>query len=82
MEKEEVMDMSYMYKDAFSVRDKVGTFPNIEVEIDVTDKSQFIKLNHVKEAMAILDREMKKVILLTHCKRRFFSIFKSSHVAQ
>ena len=30
-EKEEVMDMLYKYKEAFSLRDKIGTCPNIEV---------------------------------------------------
>ena len=30
------------YKEAFSLRDKIGTCPNIEVEIDVTDKSPFL----------------------------------------
>ena len=40
-EKMKVMDMSCMYKEAFSLRDEIGTCPNIEVEIDVTDKSPF-----------------------------------------
>ena len=33
-EKMKVMDMLYKYKEAFSLRDKIGTCPNIEVEID------------------------------------------------
>ena len=41
-EKREVMDMLYKYKEAFSLRDEIGTCPNIEVEIDVTDKSPFL----------------------------------------
>ena len=41
-EKKEVMDMLYRYKEAFSLRDKIGTCPNIEVEINVTDKSLFL----------------------------------------
>ena len=49
-EKKEVMDMLYKYKEAFILRDKICTWPNIEVEIDVTDKSPFfIRLYHVKE---------------------------------
>ena len=32
----EVMDMLYKYKEAFSLRDEIGTCPNIEVGIDVT----------------------------------------------
>ena len=41
-EKKEVMDMLHRYKEAFSLRDKIGTCPNIEVEIDVADKSPFL----------------------------------------
>ena len=39
--KKEVMEMIYKYKEAFSLRDEIGTCPNIEVEIDVMDKSLF-----------------------------------------
>ena len=42
-EKKEVMDMLYRYKEAFSLRDEIGACPNIEVEINVTDKSPFCK---------------------------------------
>ena len=31
------MDMLYKYKDAFNLRDVIGTCPNIEVEIDITN---------------------------------------------
>ena len=41
-EKEEVRDMLYKYKEAFSLREEIGTCPNIEVGIDVTDKSPFL----------------------------------------
>ena len=40
-ERKEVMNMLYKYKGAFSLRDEIGTCPNIEVEIDIVDKSQF-----------------------------------------
>ena len=44
------MDMLYKYKEAFSLRDEIGTCPNIEVEIDITDKSPFfIRPYYVKE---------------------------------
>ena len=50
VEKKQVMDMLHKYKDAFSLRDEIGTCPNIEGEIDVTDKSPFfIRLYHGKE---------------------------------
>ena len=41
-ERKEVMDILYKYKDAFRLRDEIGTCPNIEVEIDVTYKSPFL----------------------------------------
>ena len=40
-DKLKVMDMLYKYKEVFSLRDEIGTCPNIEVEIEVTDKSPF-----------------------------------------
>ena len=46
------MDMLYKYKEAFSLRDEIGTCPNIEVEIDVTDKSPFL-LDHIMEEKRI-----------------------------
>ena len=45
-EKKEVMEMLYKYKKSFSLRDEIGTCPNIEVEIDVTDRSPFL-LDHI-----------------------------------
>ena len=33
--------MLYRYKEAFRLRDEIGTCPNTEVEINVTDKSAF-----------------------------------------
>ena len=39
VEKTQVRDLLYKYKDTFSLRDEIGLCPNIEIEIDVTDKS-------------------------------------------
>ena len=36
-EKIKIMDLLFKYKEAFSLRDEIGTCPNIEVEINVTD---------------------------------------------
>ena len=60
-EKEEVMNMLYRYKEAFGLRDEIGTCPNIEVEIGITDKSLFfIRPYHVREEdKAFIDKEMK-----------------------
>ena len=40
--KEEHMEMLHKYKEAFSLRDEIGTCQNIEVGIDMTDKSPFL----------------------------------------
>ena len=40
-EKVQVRDMIYKYREAFSLRDEIGTCPNIEIDIDVTDKTPF-----------------------------------------
>ena len=44
-EKKQVMEMLYKYKEVFSLNNEIGTSPNIEVEIDITDKSPFL-LDH------------------------------------
>ena len=36
-----VIDILFEYREAFSLSDEIGTCHNIEVEIDVTDKSPF-----------------------------------------
>ena len=41
-ERKEVMEMLYEYGDVFSLRDKIGTCPTIEVNIEVTDNSPFL----------------------------------------
>ena len=56
----------YKYKDAFSLRDEIGTCLNIEIEIDVTDKySFFIMLYYYEvkeEDKDISGKEMKKLV--------------------
>ena len=61
VEKEQVRDLLYQYKDVFSLRDEIGLCPNIEIEIDVTDKSPFfIRPFHANEDdKVILDKEIK-----------------------
>ena len=60
-EKIKVMDMLYKYREAFSLRDEIGTCLNIEVGIDATDKPPFfIRPYHVREEdKAFIDKEMK-----------------------
>ena len=72
-EKIKVMDMLYKYKEAFSLRDEIGTCPNIEVEIDVTDKSPFfIRPYHIREEdKAFIDKEMKQLCYMGILKEGF-----------
>ena len=72
-EKEEVMNMLYQYKDAFSLRDEIGTCPNIEVGIEVTDKLPFfIRPYHVREEdKKVIDKEMKWLCYLGILKEGF-----------
>ena len=61
IEKKQVRDLLHQYKDTFSLRDEIGLCPNIEIKIDVTDKSPlFIRPFHANEEdKVILDKEMK-----------------------
>ena len=59
-EKVKVMDMLYKYGEAFSLRNEIGTCPNIEVEIEVTDK-------------AIIDKEMKRLCYMAILKEGFLA---------
>ena len=72
-EKTQVRDMIYEYREAFSLRDEIGTCPNIEIDIDVTDKTPFfIRPYHVKEEdKRILDKEMKRLCYLEIMKQGF-----------
>ena len=73
MEKEQVKDLLYQYKDALSLRDKIGLCSNIEIEINVTDKSPFfIRPFHAnEEEKVILDKEMKQLCYLGILKEGF-----------
>ena len=72
-EKKEVMDMLYEYKGAFSLRDEIGTCPNIEVGIDMMDKSPFlIRPYHVREKdKKVIGKEMKPLCYLGILKEGF-----------
>ena len=74
-EKKEVRDLLYEYKDTFSLRDEIGMCPNIEVEIDSTDKTPFfIRPFHAKEEdKVILDKEMKRLCYLGILKEGFLA---------
>ena len=72
-EKTKVMDMLFKYRKVFRVGDEIGTCPNIEVEIDVTDKSPFfIRPYHVREEYkAFIDKEMKQLCYMGILKEGF-----------
>ena len=69
------MDILFKYKVAFGLRDEIGTCPNIEVDIDVTDNSPFfIRPHHVREEdKAIMDKEMKRLCYLGILKEGFLA---------
>ena len=81
-ERKQVMKMLYEYKDVFSLRDEIGTCPNIEVNIEVTDISPFfIRPYHVKEEdRAVIDKEMRRLCCIGILKEGFFSILESCDV--
>ena len=74
-EKVKVMVMLFKYKEAFSLRDEIGTCPNIEADIDITDKSPFfIRPYHITEDdKAIIDKEMKRLCYLGISKEGFLA---------
>ena len=65
--------MIYEYREAFSFRDEIGTCPNKEMDIDVTDKIPFfIRLYHVREEdKGILNKEMKRLCYIGILKEGF-----------
>ena len=74
-EKLKLMDMLYKYKEAFSLRDEIGTCPNIEVDIEVMDKLPFfIRPYHLREEdEVIIDKEMKRLCYMGILKEGFWA---------
>ena len=72
-ERIKVMNMLFNYKEAFGLKDEIGTCPTIEVEMDVTDKSLFfIRPYHVRqEDKAFIDKEMKWLCYMGILKEGF-----------
>ena len=65
-EKTQVRDMIYEYREAFSLRNEIGTCPNIELNIDVADRTPFfIRPYHVKDKYKrISNKELKRLCYL------------------
>ena len=72
-QKERSKRINLSIKEAFSLRDEIGTCLNIEVEIDMTDKTPFlVRPFHIKEEdKIILDKEMKRLCYLAILKEGF-----------
>ena len=72
-EKVQVRDMIDKYREAFSLRDEIGTCPNIEIDIDIMDKMPFfIRSYQVREEdKRVLDKEMKRLCYLGMLKEGF-----------
>ena len=72
-ERLKVMDMLYKYKKAFSLRDEIGTCPNMEVDIEVTDNSPFfIRPYHMREEdKEVIDKEIKRLCYMGILKETF-----------
>ena len=80
-QKKEVMEMLYKYKEAFNLRDEIGTCPNIEVEIDVTYKSPFYKTIPCKRGRQSFNQQRdKKIMLYGYIKGRIFTLFQPGNV--
>ena len=81
MENNEIKEIQHIYKDAFSLEDEIGACPNIEIKIDVVDKSRFfIRPHHLEEEdKKILDKEIKRASPFGYSQRRLPSIFKASN---
>ena len=73
LEKTQVRNMNNEYREAFSLRDEIGTCPNIEIDIDVTDKTPFfIRPYQVREEdKRTLNKEMKRLCYLGILKEGF-----------
>ena len=65
-EKEEVMDLIVTHKEAFSLRDEIGKYPDIKVNIEVNNTSTFfVRLFPiVEEDKPLMDKCMQKLVSL------------------
>ena len=66
-EKDTLMNMVKLHKEAFSLRDEISKCPNIKIDIDVVDDSPFFLLDHFsihEEDKPLMDRYMAKIVSL------------------
>ena len=62
-EKDTLMNMVKLHKEAFSLRDEIGKCPNIKIDIDVVDDSPFFVRPFPihEEDKPLMDRYMAKL---------------------
>ena len=79
IEKTQVKDLLYKYKDAFSLRDEIGLCPKIEIEIDVTNKSLFFirPFPANEEDQNNFGQRNEMSVLFRHTKGRLLSLLQS-----
>ena len=72
-ERKQVMELLYEYKDVFSLRDEIGTCPNIEVNIEVMDSLPFFIQPYLvkEEDRNVFDKEMRRLCYLGILKEGF-----------
>ena len=71
-EQEEVYDLLVKCKGAFSLRNEVGTCPNIEEDLQVTDKFLLCirPFQVTEENKHMIDKEMQRLVLLYILKQK------------
>ena len=79
-EKKEVRQLIYKYKDAFSLRDDIGTCPNIEVEnrCDRQDPILHKTFPCTRGRQKHFGQRNEETMLFRHHDRRFFCVLRSS----
>ena len=70
-QKDSFYNILMKYREAFSLRDEIGTCPNIEVKLELKDKSPFFirPFPLSEDNKALVDKEMKKGVLLGILKK-------------
>ena len=65
-EKQEIMDLAITYKEAFSLRDEIGRYPDIKANIEVNDPSTFFvrPFPIAEEDKPLMDKCMQKLVAL------------------
>ena len=79
MKKIEVRDMLYEYKEAFSLKDEIGIYPNVEMEIDVMDRASFfIRPYHAKkeDKQKYIGPKDEEMVLHDYSTGGYFCLFQ------